>query len=186
MRQLSKQPWETCPDVWKTHAQFITWVRGVLRKGWKNFPVKLEYLNSRKKRIKNTNPKSAKTHPTVWGWECEQCKQEVKAVEVDHAGTVQGKFTGFDEIQGYAEHLFLVDFDSLECVCVPCHATRSLAQKRGISFEQSKIEQKIILAMKDKVAIQIAKLTKLKYNDVSNAEKRKAAWTDYFNKQGAV
>jgi hypothetical protein len=179
---MTKKPWLVPGVPFKTEGAFLTWVRGVLRRGWKVHPVKLEYLNSRKKRIKNTNPKSMKTHPTVWGWVCEQCQQEVKTVEIDHAGDVQGKFTSMDEIQGYAEHLYLVDFDSLECVCVPCHQTRSLAQKRGISFEQAQIEQKIILAMKDKVAVQVAKLKELLYNDVTNTAKRKLAWTDHFNK----
>lgn len=143
-----KQPWISFPEIWKTEAQFITWVRGVLRRGWKVHPVKLEYLTSRKHKIVNNNPKSKKTHPKVWGWVCEQCNEEVTKVEIDHAGTVQGKFTSMDEIQGYAEHLFLVDFDSLQCICVPCHKTRTLAQKKGMSFEDARIEQEVIRIMK--------------------------------------
>lgn len=141
----AKQPWTTFPEIWPTEARFITWVRGVLRKGWKVHPVKLEYLTKAKKRIVNTNPKSKKTHPTVWGWVCEQCNKEVTKVEVDHAGAVQGKFTSLDDIQGYAEHLFLVDFDSLECVCLPCHKIRSYSQKQGLSFEEAAIEKEVIL-----------------------------------------
>src|ERR1700741_2347235 len=143
-----KSPWISFPNIWPTEATFITWVRGVLRKGWANHPVKLEYLNSKKHKIVNTNPKSKKTHPKVWGYICEQCNQEVTKVEVDHAGTTQGKFTSMDDIQGYAEHLFLVDFDSLEVCCVPCHQIRSYAQKMGISFAEAAIQKRVISAMK--------------------------------------
>jgi hypothetical protein len=146
----AKQPW-TVPGVpWKTEGAFISWVRGVLRRGWKNHPVKIEYLNSRKKRIKNTNPKSSKTHPTVWGCECEQCLQDVKfdMIEVDHVGAVQGTFTSMDDIQGYAEHLFLVDFDSLQTCCIPCHQTRSLSQAMGVSFDEAVIHKECIAICK--------------------------------------
>lgn len=145
----SKQPWLSFPAIWPTEARFITWVRGVLRKGWSNHPVKIEYLNSRKHKIVNTNPKSKKTHPKVWGYICEQCNQEVTKVEIDHAGDVQGKFTCMDEIQGYAEHLYLVDFDSLQAVCLPCHKIRSYAQKEGLSFEEAAIEKEVIAITKN-------------------------------------
>lgn len=52
-----------------------------------------------------------------------------------------------------------------------------------MTFEQARTAKMVIEAMKDKVPIQIAKLNNLMYNDVSNAEKRKAAWTDHFNKE---
>lgn len=175
-----KQPWIDFPDIWKTEAQFITWVRGVLRKGWANHPVKLEYLNSKKHKIVNTNPKSKKTHPKVWGFICEQCNQEVTKVEVDHAGTAQGKFTCMDDIQGYAEHLFLVDFDSLEVCCVPCHKIRSYSQKQGLSFEEAAIEKEIIAIMKRPLQEILDFCQSYGYNDnmLSNAKKRKQAVSD--------
>lgn len=178
----TKQPW-TVPNVpWKTEGAFISWVRGVLRKGWKNHPVKIEYLNSRKKRITNTNPKSMKTHPQVWGYVCEQCGQEHKAdnIEVDHAGEVQGKFTCFDEIQGYAEHLFLVDFDSLEVCCKPCHSIRSLAQSLGMSFEDATLEKEIIAICKKPAKEILAFCQDYGYNatQLSNPVKRREAVTN--------
>lgn len=173
---MSKKPWLVPGVPFKTEGSFLTWVRGVLRRGWKVHPVKLEYLTTHRKRIKNTNPKSSKAHPEVWGWVCEQCKEEVKKVEVDHAGKVQGKFTSMDDIQGYAEHLFLVDFDSLECVCVPCHQTRSLAQAKGITFEQAALEKDVIAFCKKSVKEIVAFCEAYGYNSsqTSNADKRRA------------
>lgn len=183
----TKQPW-TVPGVpFKTEGSFLTWVRGVLRRGWKVHPVKLEYLTKRRKRIKNTNPKSAKAHPEVWGWVCEQCGEEVKKVEVDHAGETQGKFTSMDDIQGYAEHLFLVDFDSLECVCVPCHSTRSLAQANGMSFEEAALEKDVIAICKKKAKEVVDYCLKHGYNpqDVSNPDKRRAVVRQILSAQTA-
>lgn len=173
----TKQPWISFPTIWPTEARFITWVRGVLRKGWSNHPVKLEYLNKARKRIVNTNPKSKKGHPTVWGWVCEQCHQEVPKVEVDHAGDVQGKFTCMDEIQGYAEHLYLVDFDSLQCVCLPCHKIRSYAQKQGLSFDEAAIEKEVIVIMKQPVKTVLAFCQDYEYDvsKLTNAANRKQA-----------
>jgi len=144
-------------------------------KGWSNHPIKLEYLNKARKRIVNTNPKSKKGHPTVWGWVCEQCNKEVSKVEIDHAGDVQGKFTCMDEIQGYAEHLYLVDFDSLQCVCLPCHKIRSYAQKQGLSFDEAAIEKEAIRILKWPIEILTRELLSRGYTEdqVSNAKKRK-------------
>lgn len=185
MVMADKKPWLIPESPWDTEAKFITWVRGVMRKGWGVHPIKLIYLTSKKHKIKNTNPRSNKAHPEVWAVECEQCHEVVKPseIEIDHAGDVQGKFTCMDDIQGYAEHLYLVDFDSLEAVCKSCHKVRTLAQKNGTSFEQAVIDKKIIAAMLDKTTIQVDKLQRLGYNDVSNKDKRKACWADYFNKE---
>lgn len=176
-----KQPWIDFPAIWPTEARFITWVRGVLRKGWSNNPIKIEYLNSRKVKIVNTNPKSMKAHPTVAGYVCEQCGKETKSadVEVDHAGAVQGKFTCMDDIQGYAEHLFLVDFDSLEVVCKPCHKIRSYAQKQNISFEDAAIEKEIIHLMKQPVEDVLAFCNDYQYDvsKLTNTVKRREAVT---------
>lgn len=174
----TKQPWISFPDIWPTEARFITWVRGVLRKGWSGNPIKLEYLKSKKRQIVNTNPKSKKTHPTVAGYICEQCKQETKSadVEVDHAGAIQGKFTCMDEIQGYAEHLFLVDFDSLEIVCKPCHKIRSYAQKQGLSFDEAAIEKEVIAICKNvKDCLAFCKDYGYDVSKLTNAAKRKQA-----------
>lgn len=177
----TKQPWLVPGVPWKTEGSFISWIRGVLRKGWKNHPVKIEYLNSRKKRIKNTNPKSVKTHPEVWGYECEECNKDFKAdnIEVDHAGAIQGRFTCMDDIQGYAEHLFLVDFDSLETVCKPCHTIRTYAQKMGITFEEAAIEKEVINICKKPVKEILAFCHDYGYNSnmLTNAAKRKEAVT---------
>ena len=174
-------PWEVEGSPWDTEAKFITWIRGVLRNGWSVHPIKLIYLTSRKKKIKNTNPRSMKAHPEVWAVECEQCHKEVKpsAIEVDHAGDIQGTFTCMDEIQGYAEHLYLVDFDSLQTVCKPCHKIRTHSQKSGLSFEDATIEKEVIYICKQPTEKVLAFCQDYEYDVgmLTNAAKRKSAVT---------
>jgi len=80
-----------------------------------------------------------------------------------------------DEIQGYAEHLYLVDFDSLQCVCLPCHKIRSYAQKQGLSFDEAAIEKEAIRILKWPIEILTRELLSRGYTEdqVSNAKKRK-------------
>ncbi|MGZ8888087.1 MAG: hypothetical protein ACXW1D_00860 [Halobacteriota archaeon] len=178
---MNKKPWLVPGVPFKTEGAFLTWVRGVLRRGWKVHPVKIEYLNSRKKRIKNTNPKSMKTHPQIWGCECEQCHKDVRftEIEVDHAGEVQGTFTSMDDIQSYAEHLFMVDFDSLQTVCIPCHKIRTLAQKMGVTFDEAALEKDIIEICKKPVKQIVAFCEDYGYDAsmLSNPTKRRDAVT---------
>ena len=38
---VGKEPWEQCPDVWKTKAMFFQWMRGQMRRAWSRHPVKV-------------------------------------------------------------------------------------------------------------------------------------------------
>ena len=69
---------------WKTSTAFFTYLRGCLRKAWVRHPVKLNLIKSKRKQIKNPNPRGKK--PTVWGFTCELCNKEYVAKEgqVDH------------------------------------------------------------------------------------------------------
>ena len=134
----NKEPWKVEGVPWKTESAFWVWVRGILRKGWSRHPVKIEYINLHRKKIKNPNPKSAKKFPTVWGMTCSICgKDHVQSnIEIDHVGD-NAKFTSLKDTENYVKHLYLVDFASLREVCKPCHKIVSHAQNEGISFEEA-------------------------------------------------
>lgn len=178
-----KTPWEQCPEVWSTEAKFWGWVRGVLRKGWSRHPVKIEYIKLHRKRITNPTEKSKKAHPTVWGMTCEICGVDTvqSNIEIDHIGE-SGKFTCLDDMKAYAEHLFMVSFESLRALCKPCHKIVSHSQKSGSTFEEAKIAKKVIEYMRLPKQELLAYLQEKKYNDVSNADKRKAALIEIFSK----
>lgn len=172
-----KKPWEVPGVPWKSEAAFWAWVRGVLRKGWSKHPVKLEFIKANRKKIKNTNPKSSKTHPTVWAMECAICHEDVlqKDIEIDHISDTGGTFTGLDDIKDYAAYLFLIDFTTIRSVCKPCHSIVTHAQKHGISFEEAKVAKAVIEFLKKDKKLVLAFLAENGYNgdSVSNATKRK-------------
>lgn len=179
-----KTPWQEDGNPWHNEAKFITWIRGVLRKGWSKHPLKLEYIKRNRKRIKNPNPKASVRFPEVWGMTCEQCgKDHLQAnIEIDHRGE-QGTFTTMSEIENYARHLFMITYEDIRAVCTQCHKAISYSQKSGMSFEDSVLEKKVIQYIKDHSTQEIVDfLKRYKYNDnlVSNATKRRKALTEIF------
>lgn len=178
---VNKTPWTVEGNPWGNEAKFITWVRGILRKGWSKHPLKIEYIKRNKKRIANTNTKSAKTHPTVWGMKCECCgKDTLQAeIEIDHKGTVQGRFTTMAEIEGYARHLYMIDYESIQSVCKPCHSIISYSQKHNLTFTEAAREKHVIDICKQPVKEVLAFLEANGHNTdkLTNAAKRREAVT---------
>lgn len=173
---MNKIPWEVEGNPWGNEAKFITWVRGVLRKGWGVHPLKLIYKNARKIKVKNDNPRSMKAHPEVFKIQCEKCLSLVSPsdIEIDHKGDFQGKFTCMEEIEAYAKHLYMIDMESIQCVCKPCHKNISYSQKMGISFEEAMLQKEVIEIMKKPTKQVVDFIDAYVYNaDTSNKEKRR-------------
>lgn len=172
-------PWEELPKVWKTESAFWVWMKGVIRKGWSRHPIKLEFIKTHRKRITNPNPRGNK--PEVWGAECSMCHRDfVQAdLEVNHKGS-SATLTQIDDIQACVEKLLIVNFDDLELLCKPCHGVYSLAQSRGISLEEARIEKEVVQFKGMKVADQTKVLTALldadKLSKITNATQRVAAY----------
>lgn len=170
-----KKPWVVLPSVWKSESSFWVWVRGILRKGWSRHPVKIAYIHKHRKRIKNPNVKSAKKFPEVWGMTCEQCGVEhVQGnIEIDHKGD-NATFTGLKDCGSYVSHLYLVDFESLQAVCKPCHKAISHSQNLGVSFEEAVMLKEVIRIVKEeRVEDIVAFCEDYEYSDNSSAAKRK-------------
>jgi len=143
------------PDVWKTRASFFSWLKGVIRKGWNNSPQKVKLINKLRRQIPNPNPRGKK--PTVWGVTCEICLNDyaLKDCQVDHRSEETAQLTQVEHIQSCAEKLLLVVEDDLRIICKPCHNLHSIAQSKGVTFEQAKIEKQVIEFSKLKAAQQI-------------------------------
>ena len=175
-RKNTINPWEVEGNPWRTEAKFVTWVRGVLRKGWSKYPLKINYKNSRRYKVKNTNPRSQKRFPTVWMIDCEICRESFKPefVEVDHIGA-QGSFKCLSDIESYAMHLFMLTPDDMRCICKDCHKIVSLSQSHSLTFEEAIKAKETIAFLKLPIQKQMAFLASLGYNkqQCSNREKRK-------------
>lgn len=183
-----KQPWLVPGVPWKTEGAFWVWVRGGLRKLWSKHPVKLEYIKVNRRRISNPNEKSRKAHPTVWGMTCEICGVDhlQSNIQIDHISETGVKFTCLEDIESYAEHLFMVDFESLRALCKNCHSVVSHAQNTGKTFEEAVLDKKVIAFMKRPKQEILDFLQQRGYtgNSVSNNEKRKLLVYNIFKQEG--
>lgn len=171
-----KKPWLVYDNPWGNEAKFITWVRGVLRRGWGVHPLKLLYKNARKIKVTNTNPRSMKAYPEVFKIQCEKCLSLVSPseIEIDHKGDFQGKFTCLEEIEGYAKHLYMIDYESIQCVCKTCHKAISHSQKMGVSFEEAvRLKEVIRICKEESTEDIVAFCESYEYTDNSSAVKRK-------------
>lgn len=140
------EPWVEFENIWSTKSKFMSWVRGGIRSGlWKRHPVKLEYMKSKTVLVENTNPRSMKAHPKVKACACEICGEVVTLanIEVDH---VKGNHSlkSMDDLRSFIEGMIMVRFEDLQMVCKPCHKIKTHAEKKGLSFEDARIDKQMI------------------------------------------
>ena len=140
-----KEPWEQCPDVWKTKAAFFQWMRGQMRRAWSRHPVKVAYMHQHRKRVPLGRITTKNPEGLVWGCQCEHCKQEFKQTEceVDHIDAA-GSFKGWEDFEAWMTKLMHINFDSIRIVCKECHRIISYAERMGYTFEEAKLEKEVI------------------------------------------
>lgn len=176
---MTKDPWLSEGSPWETCSDFITWIRGGLRRHWSVHPIKLNYLKSKKKRIVNPNKKTITRYPYVNGWSCEICGGDFLKVQVDHVSEEFAKFTNIEDIESYAKHLYFVSYSDLQLCCKKCHDCITHSQRKGVSFEEAAMLKEVIRIFKEESLESILDfIAAHDYNDeyaVNNAVNRKAA-----------
>lgn len=168
-------------DVWKNESALINYIRGGLRRGlWEKSPIKLKFIKENRERIPNPNPRGRVD--TVWGGRCNVCSNlfAQQALQVDHIRSDFNKLSSLDGLQEYIENMALVSKDELQLVCKPCHGVISHSQRKGITFEEAKIEKEIITLCKDD-KLMLDKLSHLGVQS-SNVPKTKKARKDLLTK----
>lgn len=143
-------PWEEHPNIWKTKASFMSWLRGGIRRSlWNRSPIKVSFINKNRKRIENPNPKGKVKE--VWGGECALCKEDhvVANLQVDHI-TGNHSLNDLSDIQSFIEGIVLISENDLQFACKECHKVKSHADKMGISFKEAQKEKFIIDLIKQK------------------------------------
>ena len=152
------EPWEEFPEIWPTKAKFWSWMRGGLRRGvWERHPVKIQYIQAN--RFKAPVGKKTKDNPEglVWCGECEQCGGVFRQykMEVDHLHSA-GSLKGVDDLERFVTKLAIVTSEGLAFVCKPCHKIKSYAERMNISFEDARLEKRVIKFKKLKAKEQLA------------------------------
>ena len=169
------EPWVEHSNIWKTESAFMSWVRGGIRGGlWKRHPVKLEFIKRNKEMLVNTNPRSMKRFPFVAGGRCALCNEmhSMSEIEVDHK-TGNSSLRSMNDVRSFIESMILVSFDDLQLVCKPCHKIKSYAEKQGISFEEARVEKRVIDVCKGSVSSVQAFLQERGITPATCAKKRK-------------
>lgn len=184
-KDCNLEPWEQCPDVWETEAQYFNWIRGAMRKAWCRHPVKISYMHLHrfKAPLGRVTFKYPKGTP-VWCTHCETCGKLFKEgqTEVDHKARAGG-CKSWDEFNVWIKSLLHINHDSLAIICKPCHYIKSYAEQHDLTFNEAKIAKKAIAFMKQTLPQQVSWFVKHGYKatdkSISNATKRKAAYKQY-------
>ena len=131
---------ELHPDLFPTKAKVWQYLRGALRRGlWERSPMKHKFKQS-----KMTPPPEGYTGRGKKGTECALTGEWTMTshLEVDHK---EGHKPLLEEkdIVPYIIHL-LGCGDQLQCVEKEAHKIKSYAERKGISFEEAKLEKMAI------------------------------------------
>lgn len=153
-----------------TEAQYLAFIRSALRSKWLRWQPRSMALEAARKAYKGPN-KLRK-----WSYECALCKGLFggKEVEVDHFPLDAGSILKIEDVGSFCANLFC-EVDNLRVVCKTCHGIHTHAQKTKISFEEAKIEKKVIEFCKQDSKAVVEYLACHGYSGaaVSNAEKRR-------------
>jgi 5-methylcytosine-specific restriction endonuclease McrA len=177
--------WEAYPEFWKTESAFLSFIRGGIRRHlWSKNPVKLQFMKENRVKMVNTNPRSMKAHPTVWGFKCEQCLKTFAGgnCEVDHK-TGEHSLKTVTDIQKFVEGVVFVRKEDLALLCKPCHKVKTHAERYGLSIREAMAQKQAIEKNKESVKNVVAFLTEHGYNAASTKEKRREQLVDHFMKR---
>jgi hypothetical protein len=110
-----------------------------------------------------------------------------KDVSVDHFPIEAGSILSVDDIGQFCNNLYC-EVDNLRVLCDPCHATHTLSQTLGITFEQARQEKKVIDFLKKPLKEVVAYCCHMGYTQqqLSNADKRRAAVAEILSRDTGV
>lgn len=180
------EPWEQCPDVWKTKATFFQWMRGQMRRAWSRHPVKVAYMSNHRTRVPLGRPTVKNPKGLVWGCTCEHCNQQFKQTEceVDHIDAA-GSFKGWEDFEVWMTKLMHINFNSIRIVCKECHRIISYAERTGMTFAEAKLEKEVIAFTKLKPSVQSRKLHTYGFDiaTLTNAKLRREAYKQHLQEK---
>ncbi len=176
---VPKEPWQECPEVWKTQAAYFNWIRGQMRRAWSRHPVKNKFI--RLMRFKAPLGKSGPKNPDgqmIWCAKCACCDETFKQtkLQVDHIDAA-GSFKGWNDFSEWMMGLMHINVAGLQFLCKMCHDTKSYADKHGMTFERAALEKEVIAFTKWSIAKQDRLLAEFTVTHCTNAKQRRAAYT---------
>jgi len=175
-------PWETPEgkEVWKTKAQYFTWVRGNLRKAWSDYPIRKVWKKQSLRPVTSQERADRVYHPSTKNvGQCVFCKEWMAGskLECDHIKPSEGCYD-YATAEKFLWHCVGLTAKDFQLACKPCHKIVTLADARGISFEDARIEKQAIAWCKNDTTYQNAELKSLGLS-ATNAKERRAVYTEY-------
>lgn len=155
-----------------TEKKLVSMLRSAIRQVWMRAPNKLAKLEMA--RIPDMNPNTR----TKWLFRCEMCGKLFKQdqVEIDHRFG-NHTFTKLEDFENFCDKILNASVDDLQVLCKVEHSIKTLAEARGITFEEALIEKEVIAFGKKKVDVQKKILLELDpTSKVNNATVRKSEY----------
>ena len=121
-KQINRGAWKEA-KIWKTEAEYFTWLRGQLRRIWANWPVKNEFKKSKLVPVFDGCGVTSKRVKSVG--QCVFCNKwhPNSSLQIDHIDDI-GYFGRTSDTVG--EWLFrsLCGGENMQLVCVECHKVK--------------------------------------------------------------
>lgn len=178
---MSKAKYTRCSGT-MTESQWLAFIRSTLRSKWLRWPVRGQALQLAKRPKKREGKHK-------FEYECAICHDQfaLKEVEVDHYPKSAGSILSVEDVGTFCNNLFC-EIDNLRVLCKPCHDVYTLSERNGISFEEAKLEKKVIAFSHLPSSQQKIILTELVgesiITNLKNASDRKEAYRQHLKKEG--
>lgn len=169
---MQQEPWEKFPGLWKSQAAFFTYLRGQIRLTWSRFPAKLKW-----KAAQMVKPPMGYTGRAKSLGKCAYCGEMFAAstLEVDHIDQA-GECNSWETAAQFLRRL--LDCNDNWCLaCKPCHKIKSFAERQGLSFEEARLQKRVIEICKQSPTKVVEFCLQNGYNErsLTNATKRREA-----------
>ena len=167
-KKADKAPLVRCNGT-MSESQYLAWIRSALRSKSLKWLPRASALQLARRPYKGPNKLQK------WEFCCSICQGWFKAKEVvvDHYPVSAGSILSVEDIGQFASNLFC-EVDNLRVLCSEDHDIYTLADKRGISFEEARHEKRVLAICKLPAKELLAFLSKHGYDGdlVSNKSKR--------------
>ena len=183
-----KEVWKTYSHIWKTKAQYFTWLRGGLRKLWSDYPARKAWKASKLRPVTAQERTSRVYHPsTKRVGMCVFCDTWMAGskLECDHKHSSGGCYD-FETAVEFLWYCTNLEGDDFQLACKPCHKIETYREKMGITFEEARVTKQAIAWQKEmNPSGEVEELMEYGYTkeQCSSGPKRRALYIEHLLKQ---
>ncbi len=138
------KPWEES-NVWRTKAEFFTWLRGQIRKSiWQRYPPRNEFKSENLRPATKADYDAGLSRRSKKLGKCTFCQEWFPAskLQVDHiipAGSLRNE----EDMHEFIKKIACMK-ENMRLTCEPCHKIVTYQERNGITFEEARMEKEVI------------------------------------------